>query len=71
MVAAYRGLYLHGLERSTIGSALLDARAHASTHAHTRARARVRNRSDQAAQCLMLRHPEHSHELLMAEWGAL
>lgn len=44
LAAAYRGLYLHGLERSTIGS-------------------------DQAAQCLMLRHPEHPDEFLMAEWG--
>lgn len=44
LAAAYRGLYLHGLERGTIGS-------------------------DQAAQCLMLRHPDHKQEFLMAEWG--
>lgn len=44
LAALYRGLYLHGLERSTIGS-------------------------DQAAQCVMMRHPEVADEFLMAPWG--
>jgi len=44
LAAGYRSLYLHGLERSTLGS-------------------------DQAAQCLMMRHPENKHQFLMSQWG--